>query len=48
MELHKNLINQLEFRYGFTLENLEQLWNEYYNKIGQPVSMERLQLAVSY
>lgn len=48
MELHKNLVNQLEFRYGFTLENLEQLWNEYYPKIGQPVSMDRLQLAVSY
>ena len=42
MELHKNLVNQLEFRYGFTLENLEQLWNAYYPQIGQPVSMERL------
>ena len=23
MELHKNLVNQLEFKYGFTLESLE-------------------------
>ena len=29
MEFHKQLMNQLEFKYGFTLEGLEQFWNIY-------------------
>ncbi len=27
MELNKNLVNELEVRFGFTIESLEQLWN---------------------
>mmetsp|Transcript_1972 Transcript_1972/g.2788 ORF Transcript_1972/g.2788 Transcript_1972/m.2788 type:complete len:94 (+) Transcript_1972:273-554(+) len=42
MELHKNLVNELEFKHGFTLESLEQFWNMYYPSIDQPVSAERL------
>jgi hypothetical protein len=29
MEYHKRLMNELECRFGFTLESLEQLWNIY-------------------
>ena len=42
MEIHKNLVNQLEIKHSFTLENLEQLWNIFYETVDQPVSIERL------
>ena len=48
MELHKNLINQLEFKHGFTLESLEQLWNVIFPTINTPVSNERLQNAAAF
>lgn len=48
MELHKNLINQLEFCHGFTLENLEHFWNIFYKSVDTPVSHERLQNAAAF
>ena len=48
MELHKNLVNELEFKHGFTLENLEQFWNMFYPAMDQPISEERLQNAAAY
>ena len=48
MELHKNLVNELEFKHGFTLESLEQFWNLYYPSMDQPISEERLQNAAAY
>ena len=48
MELHKNLVNQLEFKHDFTLENLEQFWNKFYPSVDQPVPLERLQNAIAY
>lgn len=48
MELHKNLVTQLEIKFGFTLENLEQFWNTFHPTVDQPVTNERLQNAAAY
>lgn len=48
MELHKNLVNQLEFKHGFTLENLEQLWNIFLPSYNKDVTNQRLQNAMAY
>lgn len=48
MEFHKSLINELEYRFNFTLEQLEHLWNMYRGTIDRNVSESRLKIAVAY
>ncbi|CDW80465.1 hippocalcin-like protein 1 [Stylonychia lemnae] len=48
MEFHKQLINELEFRFNFTLESLEHLWNMYRSTIDKNVSENRLKTAVAF
>ena len=48
MEFHKQLINELEFRFNFTLESSEHLWNMYRSTIDRNVSDNRLKTAVAF
>jgi Ca2+-binding EF-hand superfamily protein len=48
MEFHKQLNNDLEFKYNFTLESLEHLWNLYKPTIGKGVNESRLKTAMAF
>jgi len=48
MEFHKSLINELEFKYNFTLESIEHLWNLYKPTIGKFVSDDRMRCAAAF
>ena len=38
MEYHKNYINELEFRFGFTIDKLEEFWNLMREQTNKPLS----------
>jgi hypothetical protein len=48
MELHKRLMNEVECRFGFTLESAEQLWNIYELTLDQPLSIDKLKTAKAF
>jgi hypothetical protein len=48
MEHHKNYMNELEFRFGFSLDSLEHFWNIYRDRIDKPLSTERLKMAAAF
>jgi hypothetical protein len=48
MELHKSLINELEFRFNFTLESVEHMWNLYKPTLDKGVSESRLRIAAAF
>jgi hypothetical protein len=38
MEFHRSFISELEVRFGFTLESLEEFWNLTKSRVLQPSS----------
>ena len=48
MDFHKSLINEMEFRYNFTLESCEHLWNIYRSAIDKGVSENRMKTAAAF
>lgn len=48
MEFHKSLINEMEFRYSFTLESCEHLWNIYRPSLDKGVSESRMRTAAAF
>jgi len=48
MEFHKSFINELEYRFNFTLESLEHLWNMYRPTIDKRVGENRLKTAMAF
>ena len=48
MEFHKQLINKLEYKYGFSLESLEKFWNVFKDTVDKPVAQSRLQNAAAF
>lgn len=48
MEFHKNLISDLEFKFNFTLESLEHLWNMYRPTLDKGISDNRIKTAIAY
>ena len=48
MEFHRSLINELEFKFNFTLESLEHLWNMYRPTLDKGVSELRHRTAAAF
>ena len=48
MEFHKSFVNELEYRFNFTLESLEHLWNMYRATIDKSVPENRLKTAMAF
>jgi hypothetical protein len=48
MEFHKSLINEMEFRYNFTIESCEHLWNIYRPSLDKGVSENRMRTAAAF
>ena len=48
MEFHKSLINEMEFKYNFTLDKCEHLWNIYRPTLNKGVTENRLKTAVAF
>ena len=48
MEFHKSLINEMEFKYNFTLDSCEHLWNIYRPTLDKQVSENRMKTAAAF
>ena len=48
MEFHKSLINELEFKFNFTLESVEHLWYMYKPGVGKAPSDDRMRCAAAF
>lgn len=48
MEFHKSLMNELEFKYNFTLDSCESLWNIYRPTLDKGISDSRMKTAAAF
>lgn len=48
MEFHKSIVNEMEFRYNFTLDSCEHLWNIYRPTLEKGVTDVRLKTAAAF
>ena len=48
MEFHRALVNEMEYKFNFTLECAEQLWNMYKGTLNKPVSENRIKTAMAF
>ena len=48
MEFHRTFVSELEVKYGFTIESLEEFWNITKSRSLQPLSAGQLKISKSY
>ncbi len=48
MEFHKSIINEIEFKYNFTLDQCEHLWNIYRPTLDKNVTDNRIKTAAAF
>jgi hypothetical protein len=48
MEFHRSLVNELEFKYNFTLDSCEHLWNIYKPTLDKGVTENRMKTAAAF